>query len=60
MERGGGRGWRVSVVIEVREGWERAWVRTSWPMKPVVPVRMSFIFNVCVLRELLLDDMLKL
>lgn len=28
---------------EVMDEFERHWVRTSWPMKPVVPVRMIFI-----------------
>lgn len=33
------------------EGWERAWERTSVPMKPVVPVRMTFIFLSYVCKE---------
>jgi hypothetical protein len=39
----GGNGFRESAMMDVIEGCERVWVRTSWPMKPVVPVRMTFI-----------------
>jgi hypothetical protein len=39
----GGSGFRESAMMDVIEGCVRACVRTSWPMKPVVPVRMTFI-----------------
>ena len=56
--KGSGKGWRVSVIIVVIEGWERAWTSTSWPMKPVVPVRMSFmVFASCVILERCDDEL---
>ena len=39
-----GRGRRERMTMEVMRGEERHWERTSEPMKPVAPVRMSFIF----------------
>ena len=38
-----GRGLRVRVTRDVMEGLRRHWWRTSAPMKPVAPERMSFI-----------------
>lgn len=40
----GGSGPRVNAMMDVIEGLMRAWVRTSEPMKPVLPRRMSFMF----------------
>lgn len=41
--------WRVSsrresAITDVMAGWDRAWRRTSAPMKPVAPVTIIFIF----------------
>ena len=41
--KGAGRGVRVSVIRDVMDSWARADVRTSLPMKPFAPVRMSFM-----------------
>ena len=38
-----GRARRESAMIEVMAGLERHWRRVTWPMKPVTPVRMTFI-----------------
>ena len=34
---------REREMMEVMAGWARSWVRISEPMKPVEPVRMTFI-----------------
>lgn len=44
-EMGGERARRERTMTVVMEGWRRAWRRTSLPMKPVVPVRMTFILE---------------
>lgn len=38
-----GRGRRERATRDVMPGWSRHWERTSWPMKPVEPVRISFM-----------------
>lgn len=43
MEFGNGR--RERATMEVMEGCARVWVRTSPPMKPEEPVRMSFMMR---------------
>lgn len=40
-----GRALREMIIREEIEGCESAWWRTSFPMKPVEPVRMSFILR---------------
>ncbi len=40
-----GRGRRVSAMMDVIFGSSRHWARTSLPMKPVTPVRMTFMFG---------------
>lgn len=35
---------RERTIIEVIVGLERHWRRVSWPMKPVTPVRTTFMF----------------
>lgn len=40
---GGDSARRERTMRVVMEGWRRAWRRTSPPMKPVAPVRMTFI-----------------
>lgn len=42
---GGDRARRERTTRVVMERWKRAWRRTSVPMKPVAPVRMTFILE---------------
>ena len=44
----GVRARRERTMRVVMAGWRRAWWRTSVPMKPVAPVRMTFIFGTSV------------
>jgi len=43
-----GRARRVIQIRDVIEGWARAWLRTSLPMKPVEPVSITFIALITV------------
>ena len=47
-----GRARRVRTTREVMDGFANAWKRTSPPMKPVAPVRMTFILWVALLLNL--------